>query len=350
MQKMIQIKNHTIEKYHSPFIISEAGLNHNGELEKAFRMIEIAKESGSDAIKFQTYTATDFISEPNQTYTYHSQGNEITESMIDMFERCEFTTNEWFEIKKKCEEEKIIFLSTPVNPSDLEFLIKLDVPAVKIGSSDLTNLPLLKSCKDTGLPILLSCGMASTKEISESLKILGSPEKIPVVLLVCTSEYPTPTSDVNLLRFQTFSELFPDIPLGFSDHTQGTLASSLAIAMGSCVFEKHFTLDHNLPGPDHWFSEDPTGLKQWIESIRLSFKMMGSSMIKPTLAETKMKKIARKSIVALEDISKGEVLGKKIGVKRPGYGLSPTLISEITNKKSNKTIKKNSLLKLEDFE
>ena len=346
----IKIKNHIIENFHSPFIISEAGLNHNGELEKAFNMIELAKEAGSDAIKFQTYTATDFISDLDQTYTYRSQGNEITESMISMFERCEFSTDEWFKIKNKCEEVGIVFLSTPVNPSDLELLMRLDVPALKIGSSDLTNIPLLKSCKDSGLPILLSCGMSSLEEISESLQIIGSPEKTQVVLLVCTSEYPTPAADVNLLRFQTFSEIFPDIPLGFSDHTQGSLASSLAVSMGSCVFEKHFTLDHNLPGPDHWFSEDPTGLKQWIKSIRSSFKMMGSSTIKPTLGETEMKKIARKSIVALENISKGEVLGKKIGVKRPGYGLSPTLIGEISNKKSIKTIKKNSLLKLEDFE
>ena len=349
MEKII-IQNHIIDNYHSPFIISEAGLNHNGEIDKAFRMIELAKQAGSDSIKFQTFKAKNFISDLNQTYTYFSQGNEITEPMINMFERCEFSTNEWFEIKNKCEEEKIIFLSTPVNPSDLELLIKLDVPAVKIGSSDLTNLPLLTSCKNSKLPILLSCGMSSSEEISKSLQIIGSPDKNNVVLLVCTSEYPTPSIDVNLRRFQTFSKLFPNIPLGFSDHTQGSLASSLAVSMGSCIFEKHFTLDHNLPGPDQWFSEDPTGLKQWIESIRLSFKMMGSSIVKPTTGELELKQIARKSIVALEDIQEGEILEGKIGIKRPGYGLSPTLINEIIFKKSIKNIKKNSLLKMEDFE
>ena len=347
---MFQINNHTIKNYNSPFIISEAGLNHNGNLEKAFEMIKLAKESGSDAVKFQTYVAKDFISDLNQTYTYYSQGEEITESMLKMFERCEFSRDEWFQIKEKCVNENIIFLSTPVNSPDVKLLQELNVPAIKIGSSDLLNFPLLDSCKNTGLPMIISCGMSDLSEISNSITRIGGFEETSVAILLCTSEYPTPQTDVNLKRFETLSKNFPEIPLGFSDHTQGSLASSLAVSFGSCIFEKHFTLDHNLPGPDHWFSEDPLGLKQWIESIRNSYKMIGSSKIQPTKAEIEMKKIARKSIVVLEHIEKGEILGSKIGIKRPGYGISPTLFDEMKEKKSIKSLKKGNLLERGDFE
>ena len=205
---MFQINQHIIKNYNPPFIISEAGLNHNGDLEKAFEMIELAKASGSDAVKFQTYVAKDFISDLNQTYTYYSQGKEITESMITMFERCEFSREEWFQIKEKCMDENIIFLSTPVNSPDVKLLQELNVPAIKIGSSDLLNFPLLDSCKNTGLPLIISCGMSELTEIFNSITRIGGFDETPVAILLCTSEYPTPQNDVNLKRFETFRKAF----------------------------------------------------------------------------------------------------------------------------------------------
>ncbi|HWY38480.1 MAG TPA: N-acetylneuraminate synthase family protein, partial [Bacteroidia bacterium] len=247
---MIKIGNREITRGGKPFIMAEVGLNHNGEIEKAFEMISVAKRSGVDAVKFQTYKAAELVGDPAQMFTYRSQGKEITESMLEMFKRYEFNEEQWIKVKKKCDEENILFLSTPQNSSDLDILIKLGVPAIKVGSDDFTNLPLLKNYRKKNIPLILSCGMADLAEVHTSLTIAGAFDGHPVILLLCTSEYPTPPENVNLLKLQTLSAAFPDLILGFSDHTQGPLASSLAIAFGAVVFEKHFTLDHNLPGPD----------------------------------------------------------------------------------------------------
>jgi len=334
----------------SPFIVAEAGINHNGEIEKALEMIHLAKECGADAVKFQTFKAEEFILDPTITYTYNSQGKEVTESMLEMFKRYELERHEWFKIKKKCDEEKIIFLSTPQNYSDLELLLELGICAIKVGSDDFTNIPLLKKYSETKLPMLISCGMSNLAEIFQSLDALGSLEGYPTILLLTTSQYPTPPNDVNLKKLQTLSKVFPNVPLGFSDHTQGPLASSLAVALGACVFEKHFTLNHNLPGPDHWFSEDPEGLKIWINSIKNSFIMLGNELIKPTKEEEKIKKIARRSIAAIKDISEGEILDESnIGLRRPGDGLPPSMIKQIYGMKTTKKILKGTMLKQNDF-
>ena len=348
--KQIELNNHKIGNNQPPFIIAEAGINHNGNLEKALKMIEVAKKAGADAIKFQTFKAEEFISDPNQTYTYRSQGKEITESMIEMFKQCEFAREEWFKIKKKCDDEKILFLSSPLNKSDLDLLLEIGISAIKIPSMNLTDLPLLKTCSKTNLPIILSCGMSNLSEIHDALEAIGALDDYPTILLLTTSQYPTPPEDVNLLKLRTLSKEFPFLPIGFSDHTQGPLASALAVTFGACVFEKHFTLDHELPGPDHWFSENPTGLVKWVDSIRKSFIILGNDIIQPTEAEIKMKILARKSIVAIRDIQEGEVLDyTNLGIKRPGDGLPPSLIEDIIGKKTTKVIIKGSKLERKDF-
>lgn len=346
----VRISNYNIKNFGTPFIIAEAGINHNGEIDKALQMIEIAKNSGADAIKFQTFRAEEFISDPNLTYTYNSQGEEITESMLTMFKRYEFSQDEWSNIKDKCDKEQIMFLSSPGGKSDLDLLLDIGINAIKVGSDDFISIPLLKEYSKSGLPLILSCGMANLEEIQDTLNALKEKEDYPIILLLCTSEYPTPPQDVNLLKFNTLQEKL-NIPLGFSDHTQGSLASSLAVSFGACVFEKHFTLDHSLPGPDHWFSENPEGLKFWIENIRKSYTMMGSSDMKPTIGEEEMKKIARKSVVTIQSIKQNQILDlSNIGIKRPGYGLPPIMLEKIIGKKAKKDLSKNHLLKMEDFE
>jgi N,N'-diacetyllegionaminate synthase len=329
----INIGGRLIGKGHPPFVIAEAGINHNGILEKALEMVVVAKESGADAVKFQTFRAEEFVGDKEQMYTYRSQGREVTESMLAMFQRYELPREAWFEIKKECERREIIFLSTPQNRSDLDLLLEVGISAIKVGSDDFTNLHLLSSFAETGLPLLLSCGMADLAEVYQALETVGALDGYPTVLLLCTSQYPTPSRDVNLLKLKTLKASFPVVLIGFSDHTQGDLASSIAVGLGACLLEKHFTLSHDLPGPDHWFSMDPCELKIWMESIRTAHLVLGSSVVRPTQSEEKMKVLARRSVVALQDISSGEILTQlNIGLRRPGDGISSSHYSQLLGK------------------
>ena len=346
----LKINNHEISKENPPFIVAEAGINHNGSVEKAVKMVKTAKNAGVSAIKFQTFKAHEFISDSSLTYTYTSQGKSITESQLDLFKRCELSNDDFYKIKKTCDEEKIFFLSTPQNKSDLDFLLELGVSAIKVGSDDFTNLPLLKYYSKTKLPIIISCGMATLEEIETTLDVIGTLDGYPTALLLTTSEYPTPPQNVNLQKLRTLSQKFPDITLGYSDHTQGNLASIVAISFGACIFERHFTLDNSLPGPDHWFSVNPSNLKIWSDSIKTAYQMMGSSEILPTESETKMKTIARRSIVSLDHIELGETLNENnIGLRRPGTGLPPKMFESILGKKAIKKIKKFTIINKEDF-
>ena len=344
---MIEINNRKLINYGKPFIVAESGINHNGELTKALKMIEVGKQSGVDAVKFQTFRAEEFCGDKNQMFTYQSQGQKITESMFEMFKRYEFDYDEWLQIKQKCDDENILFLSTPQNRSDLDLLLELGLPAIKVGSDDFTNLPLLEDYSTTKLPMIVSCGMADLAEVRQALGAIGTFEGYPTILLLCTSQYPTPPEDVNLLKLKTLANSFPDLVLGFSDHTKGSLASSLAVGFGAVFFEKHFTLNNNLAGPDHWFSENPEGLKDWVDSIHQSYQMMGDSIVQPTPKELEMRKLARRSIVILKDTKKGEKFTEEnIGLRRPGNGLAPILMKDILGSFASQDLFKGNLLEL----
>ena len=348
---MIEINNQELKNYGKPFIVAEAGINHNGELTKALEMIEVAKQSGVDAVKFQTFRAEEFCGDKTQMFTYQSQGQKITESMFEMFKRYEFDYDEWLKIKQKCDDENILFLSTPQNRSDLDLLLELELPAIKVGSDDFTNLPLLEDYSTTKLPMIVSCGMSDLAEVRQALDAIGTFEGYPTILLLCTSQYPTPPEDVNLLKFKTLENSFPDLVLGFSDHTKGCLASSLAVGFGAVFFEKHFTLDNNLAGPDHWFSENPEGLKDWVNSIHQSFQMMGDSIVQPTPKELEMRKLARRSIVILKDTKKGDKLTEEnIGIRRAGNGLAPILMKDMLGSFASQDLVEGNLLELKNVQ
>ena len=348
---MVEINNQKLRNYGKPFIVAEAGINHNGELVKAFEMINVAKKSGVNAVKFQTFKAEEFCGDKKQTFTYKSQGKKITESMFEMFKRYEFSRDEWFQIKQKCDDENILFLSTPQNRSDLDLLLELGLPVIKVGSDDFTNLPLLEDYATTKLPMIVSCGMSDLAEVYQALDIIGTFEGYPTILLLCTSQYPTPPEDVNILKLKTLSNAFPDLVLGFSDHTQGSLASSLAVGFGAVFFEKHFTLDNNLAGPDHWFSENPESLKEWVESIHKSYQMMGDALVRPTPRELEMQKLARRSIVILKDIKKGEKLTEgNIGLRRAGNGLAPIFIKDMLGNNASQDLRQGELLELQNVQ
>tara|TARA_Y100001936_G_scaffold209760_1_gene216117 strand:+ start:1973 stop:3031 length:1059 start_codon:yes stop_codon:yes gene_type:complete len=349
IMETIEINNFMIKKNSRPFIVGEVGINHNGDLTKAFEMIEVAKQSGLNAIKFQTFKAQEFCGDPSQTYTYKSQGKEVTESMLEMFSRYEFSKNEWKQIKQKCVSEGITFLSTPQNFSDLKLLLELGIDAIKVGSDDFTNIPLLKKYSSTNLPLIVSSGMSTLEEVNDALDAIGYFSGYPVILLVTTSQYPTPNEDVNLLKFHTLSKKFPNLLLGFSDHTIGNIAATVACGMGSVFFEKHFTLDCDLDGPDHWFSANPQQLKSWRNSIISSFEMLGSPEIKPTKNEIINKNEFRRYIVAKKSIMLGELFSNEnIELKRisGGNGLSGKFFEILLKTKSNRNYKKGEKIQI----
>ncbi len=346
--KTFEISGRLIGEECEPFIIAEAGINHNGNIELAKEMILFAKDAGVDAVKFQTFRAEEFIQDDTTTYTYKSQGEIITESMLEMFKRYEFSEHEWIELKNFCDEQNIIFLSTPQNYSDLQLLLKIGISAIKIGSDDFVNIPLVRKYADTGLPIMLSCGMANEEEINRTLEEVRNN---PTVLFLCTSQYPTPPIDVNILRLNTMKQNYPDAILGLSDHTQGSEAAIMAVALGAKVFEKHFTLDHNLPGPDHWFSEDVEGLSRWVRSIRKANMMRGYADLKPTTAELEMRTIAHRSITVLKEIHSGDFFSESnIGMRRPGNGLPASMFDAIIGKKSVNNLLPGQQLHMEDID
>lgn len=334
-----------------PYCIAEVGINHNGDLQIAKKMIDLAKEVGADAVKFQTFKAEEFCGNAEQVITYISQGQSVSESMLAMFKRFEFPDNYWQEIKNYCNAVNIEFFSTPQNKSDLDLLMKLDVPAIKIGSDDLTNLPLLRTYVETKLPLILSCGMSDIADVHQALEAAGWFDGYPVSLLLCTSQYPTPPQDVNIIKIKTLQNAFPGLIVGFSDHTIGSQAAALAVACGAKIFEKHFTLSHDMPGPDHWFSEDPKGLAEWIQSIKTANVLMGSPFVRPTESERGMRLIARRSVVAVTDIKKGQILDKtNIGLRRPGDGLPPDMLNQVLGMRSTRNISKGDRLKIGDMQ
>lgn len=335
MSAEVMIGGRHVGPGHPPFIVAEAGINHNGERAKALKMVHVAKAAGADAIKFQTFKADEFVGDPAQTITYHSQGREVTESMLEMFRRYELPREVWFALQVECERAGIIFLSTPQNRSDLDLLLEIGIPAIKVGSDDFTNLPLLVDYARTSLPLVLSCGMSDLAEAYQALEAVGALDGYPTILLLCTSQYPTPPEDVNLLKLHTLQATFSMVVTGFSDHTQGPLASSLAVGLGACFFEKHFTLDHDLPGPDHWFAENPDDLTEWVDSIRRAHVMLGSATVRPTFLERTNKKEFQRRLVAARDIAAGTVLdADSVTLRRipAGRGLPPAFLSYLLGK------------------
>ena len=343
-----KIGNRIIDSNETPYCIEEVGINHNVEIDRAFKMIKVAKDSGADAVKFQTFRAAEFCGE-SQQFSYQSQGKAVTESMLEMFHRYEFTREQWFEIKKECDKQSITFMSTPQNQTDLDLLLEIGIPAIKVGSDDLTNTPLIRSYAEVKLPLILSSGMSDLAEVYNSINIAGGFDGHPIALLLCTSQYPTPAEEVNLTKLQTLKNALPGITIGFSDHTKGQLASSLAVVLGATILEKHFTLDHDLPGPDHWFSENPDGLKEWVNSIQTAYIMKGNPVVRPTSLEVGNKKEFQRVVVASIDIKKGEIFSTdNISMQRVvgGKGLSPVFFDMLIGAKSHKKYNKGEAIVL----
>ena len=346
--KKIKIGNKIIGEGEPCFIIAEAGVNHNGDFRLAKKLINVAKQAGADAVKFQTFKAENVVTETAGMAEYQKENIGSKKSQLSMIKELELSYKDFIKLKKYCDEKKIIFLSTPHSEDAIDFLEPI-VPAYKIGSGDLTNLPFLGKIAKKQKPIILSTGMANLSEVREAISTIKKQENKKIILLHCTTNYPCPLKEVNLKAMLTLKKEF-DLPVGYSDHTLGITVPIMAVAMEAKVIEKHFTLNKNLPGPDHKASLEPRELEEMVKLIREAEKVLGSGIKKPTKSEEKIKKIVRKSIIAKTNIPKGRKLTKEmLVIKRPGTGIEPKYINKIVGKVAKKEIKKDNLIKFEDL-
>lgn len=320
------------------FIIAEAGVNHNGSLELAKKLVDVAVEAGVDAVKFQTFKADKLVSKAAQKADYQKQTTSAGESQYEMIRKLELDADAHRALISYCNEKRIMFLSTPFDHDSITMLNDFGMPIFKIPSGEITNLPYLRHIGRLGKEVILSTGMADLGEVEDALDVLvqeGVPkEKISV--LHATTEYPCPIDEVNLRAMLTIREAF-GVKVGYSDHTQGIEVPIAAVAMGACVIEKHFTLDRTMEGPDHKASLEPQELNAMVRAIRKVEQALGDGIKKPSKSELKNMQVARKSIVAACPIKLGELFGNgNIAIKRPGNGLNPMRWDEVIGQVAQK--------------
>lgn len=352
------------------YIIAEAGVNHNGSLKLAKELIDIASEAQADAVKFQTFKADQVISKTAPKAEYQITNTGDNESQLEMVKKLELDRNAHYELINYCQQKNIQFLSTPFDIDSLKLLTKtFDLPLIKIPSGEITNAPFLLKIAQTQKPVILSTGMSTLGEIETALGVLAfgylNIQEKPsisnfqsayfseegqaklqqnVTLLHCVTEYPTPFNQVNLKAMDTLKSAF-NLPVGYSDHTLGISVSIAAVARGATVIEKHFTCDRTLPGPDHQASLEPSELKQMIKSIREVELALGDGLKKPASVELKNRTIARKSLVANQNIKQGEIFTEdNLTCKRPGDGISPLFYWEYIGKIANQHYHQDELI------
>ncbi len=330
-------------------IVAEIGINHNGDMGLARETIMAAAEAGADVVKFQNYKTEDFIADRNLLFKYQSQGEAIQEPQYDMFKRCELTRAQLTYLKEQCDAVGVLFHSTPTSVEGIEDLQAVGCQLLKNGSDYLTNLRLIRAMGKTGLKTIISTGMATLSEIDDAVRAFRETGNQNLMLLHCTSSYPTPAEDVNLARISSLRAAF-NVEVGFSDHTNGTTAAVGATILGARWIEKHFTLSKDLPGPDHWFSMDALELRQLVASVRAAVKMLGSSAVGPTPSESLGRRDFRLSCVAARDISKGEsIKPSDINFQRPGDGLAPIHEGLLVGLKVIRDIRKGQQIEKGDF-
>ena len=306
-------------------IIAEAGVNHNGSVDTAKKLIEAASEAESDLIKFQTFKTESIITKKAEKADYQKDFTEKSESQFEMLKKLELDRTAHEELIQYCKIKNIQFLSTAFDHDSIDLLAELNIPFYKIPSGEITNLPYLRHVGCMGKPVVMSTGMATMVEIRAAMNVLLETDvkKDDLTILHCNTEYPTPMEDVNLNAMLTIRDEL-GVRVGYSDHTLGIDIPVAAVALGACVIEKHFTLDRTLPGPDHAASLNPEELKAMVAAIRNIEKAKGDGIKKPSESERKNIPIARKSIVAKKPIRKGELFSEEnLTVKRPGTGISP---------------------------
>ncbi len=328
-------------------IIAEAGVNHNGSLDTAIQMVDVAAVAGADAIKFQTFKAEKVIARTAPKAEYQKATTRSEESQLEMVKKLELHEDAHKRLFAQCKEKGIVFLSSPFDLESIDLLNNLGLNIFKIPSGEVTNLPYLRKLGVLKKRLILSTGMADLGEIEDALDVLtqSGTTLADITVLHCNTEYPTPFEDVNLRAMLTIKRAFPGVAIGYSDHTIGIEVPIAAVALGASVIEKHFTLDRNLPGPDHRASLEPRELAAMITGIRHIEKALGNGIKKPSPSEIKNKPIARKSIVAACPIKRGELLTEaNMTVKRAGTGICPMRWDDLIGRRATRNYRKDDLL------
>ena len=335
------MKNHVI-------IIAEAGVNHNGNYDMAVRMVHEAKAAGADYVKFQTAVPELVISSIAPKAEYQKETTGAGESQLDMCRAIHLPLSDYAPLKQECDKAGIGFMSTPFDLVSIDTLEPLGMDYYKIPSGEITNLPYLRKIASKGRPVIMSTGMCEMDEIDAAIGVLeaGGMSREDIILLHCNTQYPTPFADVNLRAMREMADRF-GVRVGYSDHTVGIEVPIAAVAMGAVVIEKHFTLDRNLPGPDHKASLEPSELARMVEAIRNIEDALGDGHKHVTVSEEPNKEVARKSIVAATDIKKGDLLTEQnITVKRPGNGISPMLWDSVIGTRAVDDFPRDTLIRL----
>ncbi|OGQ05111.1 MAG: N-acetylneuraminate synthase [Deltaproteobacteria bacterium RIFCSPLOWO2_01_44_7] len=332
----------SICRLNRPYLIAEAGVNHNGNINLAYRLIDAAKQSGADAVKFQIFKTENLLTLSAPLAEY--QKKEGLVSQFEMAKQLELSFDDFKALKNYSEKVGITFLSTPDDEESLEFLNGLGVALIKIGSGEVTNLPFLRLVAKTKKFIILSTGMSTLEEVQEAVKAIFNEGNQQLILLHCVSAYPAPVEQIHLRAMETLKTTFK-LPVGFSDHTLGISISLAAAALGAKVIEKHLTIDKNLSGPDHASSLNPAEMKSLAEGLAQVAMALGNGVKKPAPCEINTKTVVRKSIVVNKDLKKGDIISAlDLACKRPGNGIAPKYLDKIVGLKVKKTIKKDTLL------
>ncbi|HAU32285.1 MAG: N-acetylneuraminate synthase [Desulfotomaculum sp. 46_296] len=336
------------------FIIAEVGVNHNGSLDLAMQMVDLACKSGADAVKFQTFKAERIVTSFAERALYQQKNMPHKfESQLEMIKKLELSFDDFRKLKEYCDRRRIAFLSSPFDLESVNFLDELNLDCFKIPSGEITNLPLLRRIGGKRKKVILSTGMSTLEEVGKAVQILNSSGAGEITLLHCTSNYPTPPEEVNLKAMLTLKQAF-GLPVGYSDHTMGYAVSIAAVAMGAEVIEKHFTLNRKMEGPDHKCSLEPDELNNMVEIIRLVEKSFGNGLKAPVSDEIKIAAAARSSIVSSKNIPAGERITEDcLAAKRPGTGISPMFWDSIIGRRASVDIPAETVLTwemIEDFE
>ena len=330
--KAIKIADRSVGSGHPCFIIAEAGVNHNGEMELAKRLINVAVEAGADAIKFQTFKAELVVSSNAPKAEYQQQNTSVAESQLEMLQRLELSTEAQRQLQIFCQERGVQFISTPFDEESADLLDELGVPVFKIGSGEVTNRPFLEYIACKRKPVILSTGMSYLSEVDEAVRVICDAGCDQLILLHCVSNYPADPADANLHAMQTMAAAF-QLPVGYSDHTPGIEVALAAVALGSCVIEKHFTLDKNLPGPDHRASLEPQELHALVAGIRNVELALGGGVKLPSKSEAHNRLVVRRSLAAACSISEGTILkADMLKALRPASGISPAFIQDVVGR------------------
>ena len=347
MSHSIDILGYKVGSGQPVFVIAEAGVNHNGSLDKAYGLIDAAVVAGANAVKFQTFK-TDLLATPDAPKAaYQQQTTDKTETQYEMLKRLELSVEAHRDLIAYCAQKNILFMSTPFEEDSANLLDDLDVPVFKIPSGEINNLPFLTHVAQKGKPLIVSTGMSTLGEVELAVQTIEKTGNQGLVLLHCVSNYPADVSDVNLRAMQTMAMAF-GYPVGYSDHTLGIEVSLAAVALGACLIEKHFTLDRTLPGPDHEASLEPEELCSLVRGIRKVTAALGHGRKEPVANEMGSADVIRKSLVAACDIQQNTVLQEShIAIKRPGTGLSPPMRSFLVGRRARTHIPAGTLLKLE---